>query len=182
METLKDFLWPIVLIGGLGAFIDFLIGKTGQARAKDFLLKWWVRFDDVHWKNFGKEEGLFAGRLIESGSVNDYGVFVVLWLLCWYYVSLSYWDFLDFTYHLKATSCGALLAIAGPSLGGLSAQPGDQLLHDLFVGRAERGFCGGRRLGLLLDVAQHVDQHLGRPQLGRGRFVDELERSAPRAW
>ena len=81
METLKDFLRPIVLIGGLGAFIDFLIGKTGQARAKDFLLKWWVRFDDVHWKNFGKEEGLFAGRLIESGSVNDYGVFVVLWLL-----------------------------------------------------------------------------------------------------
>jgi hypothetical protein len=66
METLKDFLWPIVAIGGLGAFIDFLIGKTGQERAKDFLLKWWVRFDDVHWKNFGREEGLFSGRLIEK--------------------------------------------------------------------------------------------------------------------
>jgi hypothetical protein len=66
METLKNFLWPIVLIGGLGAFIDFLIGKTGQAKAKDFLLKWWVRFDDVHWRNFGKEEGLFAGYLIEK--------------------------------------------------------------------------------------------------------------------
>jgi hypothetical protein len=36
METLKDFLWPIVLIGGLGAFIDFLLGRTGQERAKDF--------------------------------------------------------------------------------------------------------------------------------------------------
>ena len=64
METVKNILWPVALVGGLGAFIDFLIGKTGQARAKDFLLKWWVRFDDVHWKNFGKEEGLFAGRLI----------------------------------------------------------------------------------------------------------------------
>src|SRR5215472_11134497 len=64
METLKDFLWPIVLVGGLGAFIDFLIGRTGQAKAKDFLLKWWVRFDDVHWRNLGREEGLFAGELI----------------------------------------------------------------------------------------------------------------------
>src|SRR5215472_14409771 len=65
METLKNFLWPIVAIGGLGALIDFLIGRTGQAKAKDFLLKWWVRFDDVHWKNFGREEGLFAVQLID---------------------------------------------------------------------------------------------------------------------
>jgi hypothetical protein len=64
METLKDFLRPIVGIGGLGAFIDFLIGKAGQERAKDFLFRWWVRFDDVHWKNFGREEGLFAGQFI----------------------------------------------------------------------------------------------------------------------
>jgi hypothetical protein len=65
METLKDILWPIVLVGGLGALIDFLIGRTGQEKAKDFLLKWWVRFDDVRWKNLGREEGLFAGRAIE---------------------------------------------------------------------------------------------------------------------
>jgi hypothetical protein len=55
METLKDILWPIIAIGGLGAFVDFLIGRTGQEIAKDFLLRWWVRFDDVHWKNFGRE-------------------------------------------------------------------------------------------------------------------------------
>jgi hypothetical protein len=65
METLKDILWPIVLAGGLGAFIDFLIGRTGQERAKDFLLRWWVRFDDVRWRNFGREEGLFAAGLID---------------------------------------------------------------------------------------------------------------------
>jgi hypothetical protein len=61
METLKDFLWPIAAVGGfsgLGTFIDFLIGKTGQERAKDFLLRWWVRFDDVGWRNFGREEGI----------------------------------------------------------------------------------------------------------------------------
>lgn len=66
METLRDTLWPIVAIGGLGALIDFLIGRTGQERAKDFLLKWWVRFDDVRWRTFGREEGLFAGALIEK--------------------------------------------------------------------------------------------------------------------
>ena len=65
METLKDILWPIVAIGGLGAFVDFLIGKAGQATAKDFLLRWWVRFDDVRWKNFGRKEGLYAEDLIE---------------------------------------------------------------------------------------------------------------------
>jgi hypothetical protein len=66
MEALKNFLWPIIVIGGLGAFIDFLIGKTGQERAKDFLFRWWVRFDDVRWRNFGREEALFAGQLIEK--------------------------------------------------------------------------------------------------------------------
>jgi len=66
METVKNIVWPVALVGGLGAFIDFLIGKTGQERAKDFLLRWWVRFDDVQWKNFGKEEGLFAAQLIEK--------------------------------------------------------------------------------------------------------------------
>src|SRR6267143_5547579 len=65
METLKNFLWPIVAIGGLGAFLDFLIGKAGQEKAKNFLLEWWVRFDNVRWRNFGREEGLFAGELIE---------------------------------------------------------------------------------------------------------------------
>ena len=66
MDKLKDILWPIVLVGGLGGLIDFLIGKAGQAKAKDFLLKWWVRFDDVRWRNFGREEGLFAGQLLEK--------------------------------------------------------------------------------------------------------------------
>jgi hypothetical protein len=39
METLKDILWPIILVGGLGRLIDFLIGKTSQQKAKDLLLK-----------------------------------------------------------------------------------------------------------------------------------------------
>jgi hypothetical protein len=65
IETLKEILAAIILAGGIGRFIDFLIGKAGQQKAKDLLLKWWVRFDDVRWTNFGREEGLYAGQVIE---------------------------------------------------------------------------------------------------------------------
>jgi hypothetical protein len=66
METLRNIALAVIAVGGLGAFIDFLMGRIGQQRAKDFLLKWWVRFDDVCWSNFGREEGLFAGGVIEK--------------------------------------------------------------------------------------------------------------------
>jgi hypothetical protein len=66
MNWLQHILWPIIIAGGLGKVIDFLIGKAGQEKASYFLLKWWDRFDDVRWNNFGREEGLFAGQLIEK--------------------------------------------------------------------------------------------------------------------
>ena len=74
IETLKDVLSAIVLIGRLEALIDFLIGKTGQTRARDFLLRWWVRFDDVRWRNFGTEEGRFATQKLERWWATEYGV------------------------------------------------------------------------------------------------------------
>jgi hypothetical protein len=55
----------IAAFGSLGYCIDFLIGRSGRERAKDFLTEWWIRFDDLHWRNFGKEEALFAASLIE---------------------------------------------------------------------------------------------------------------------
>jgi len=60
MNTISNFLWPIVALGGLGAFIDFVIGKRGQERARNFLIGWWVKFDDVKWNNFGRQEALYA--------------------------------------------------------------------------------------------------------------------------
>ena len=65
MEKLASMLWPVIIAGGLGKLIDFLIGKAGQARAKDFLLKWWMRFDEVKMRNFGREDALFAGQIID---------------------------------------------------------------------------------------------------------------------
>jgi len=65
METAKRILEAVIVVGGFGAFIDFLIGRTDQARAKLFLLEWSVRFDDIRWESFGRQEGLYAGELID---------------------------------------------------------------------------------------------------------------------
>jgi hypothetical protein len=62
METLQNILWPTIAIGVLGVLIEFLIGKAGQEKAKSFLLKWWMRFDDVHLKNFGRTIWQAANR------------------------------------------------------------------------------------------------------------------------
>jgi hypothetical protein len=65
MEHMPGWLWPIVTLGAAGAFIDFLMGRAGQDRARDLLTRWWVRFDDVHWDNFGRKEALFAISILD---------------------------------------------------------------------------------------------------------------------
>ena len=61
-------------------------------------------------------------------------------------------------------------------LQDLSPQPRDEQLHHLLVGRGQPAGFGGRGsvAGLVLDVFHHVDQHLGRAQIGTRRFVDHL--------
>jgi hypothetical protein len=63
---LPDWLWPIAFFGGLGVFIDFLVGKAGQARCKAFLELWWLRFADVTWSNLGRKELEFLLYLLDS--------------------------------------------------------------------------------------------------------------------
>ena len=46
--------------GGVGAFIDFWIGRAGQQRVRGWLETWWLRFSYVRLSNFGREEALFA--------------------------------------------------------------------------------------------------------------------------
>jgi hypothetical protein len=65
METGLAFLWPVIVLGGLGAFIDFLLGRAGQEQVKDFLLKWWMSFDDVNWRNFGRSDALFVTDILQ---------------------------------------------------------------------------------------------------------------------
>jgi len=56
-----------LLVGSaaFGGFIDFIIGAKGQKRIYDRLETWWIRFDDVRWTNFGREEAEYAVRLMD---------------------------------------------------------------------------------------------------------------------
>jgi|GEM_PF-3709596 len=54
--------------GGLtavGGLIDFLMRKSEQERLRDWLVDWWIRFDDVKWSNFGRREAEQAVELID---------------------------------------------------------------------------------------------------------------------
>jgi hypothetical protein len=62
---LPDWLWWIAGLTGLGGFVDFLIGRAGQQRLRSSLETWWIRFDEVHPKNFGKKEALYAIHIID---------------------------------------------------------------------------------------------------------------------
>lgn len=64
MDAAANLLWPFIVFAGFGLLIDLLIGRAGRDRVKKFVTRWWKRFNDIHWHNFGREEGLFTGQLI----------------------------------------------------------------------------------------------------------------------
>jgi hypothetical protein len=65
LTHLPNWLWPIACLTGLGAIIDFLLGRAGQQRARSWLETWWIRFDDVRLNNFGQKEALYAIEMID---------------------------------------------------------------------------------------------------------------------
>jgi len=65
MESTLGFLWPLAALSGVGAFIDFLVGRSGQVKARDWMTTWWVRFNDVSWRNFGKAEAEYTYVLFQ---------------------------------------------------------------------------------------------------------------------
>jgi hypothetical protein len=62
--SLGEWIAPIAAFGFVGAFIDFYIGKTGQEAVKKRLEDWWIKSSYFRWREFGKEEALFAAGLI----------------------------------------------------------------------------------------------------------------------
>jgi hypothetical protein len=55
--------WVLGLIAGMGTigkFIDWYIGKPGQAKVKDRLLQGWDKFTDMHWFNFSEVEARYV--------------------------------------------------------------------------------------------------------------------------
>src|SRR3954471_4476730 len=59
--------------GVVGRIIDFLLGRAGQERVKDWLAAWWIRFDDVRVGNFGRKEAQFAVQVLDQ-MVGSYAI------------------------------------------------------------------------------------------------------------
>lgn len=58
--------WPeqalatVAASGGVGAFIDFWLGKAGERRVRDWMETWWLRLSFVRLGSFGREEAFVA--------------------------------------------------------------------------------------------------------------------------
>jgi hypothetical protein len=62
LKTVGNVLSVLGLIAGLGAvgkFIDWYFDKPWVKPFKDWLLRGWVKFDDMHWYNFSKNEAQY---------------------------------------------------------------------------------------------------------------------------
>ena len=64
-ESFSETMAVIIASGIFGRAIDFVLGKTGQARVKLYLENWWYRFSDVKLNNFGRKEAQFATDTID---------------------------------------------------------------------------------------------------------------------
>jgi hypothetical protein len=65
---LEKFAAAFVAFGGLtavGGFIDLLMRSSEKKRLKGWLTDWWIRFDDVKWRNFGQQEATQALVLLD---------------------------------------------------------------------------------------------------------------------
>ena len=95
MVDWSKILSSIALCGGVGAIIDFVIGKKGQKKVRDSLETFWVRLSDVNVKTFARAEAQFAAQLMENILGRFFSlrrIFVlliigtigcILWILIW---------------------------------------------------------------------------------------------------
>lgn len=59
-----DLIGVIIICTGLGAFVDFWIGKKGQQRLRKWSEDWWLRFAEVKLDNFGRREAEFCHQVL----------------------------------------------------------------------------------------------------------------------
>ena len=58
--SLISVLTTVATCGGVGACIDFWLGKSGDKRLKERLENWWLTLSYLKWSSFGREEANFA--------------------------------------------------------------------------------------------------------------------------
>lgn len=55
----------VAIFGGVGAIMDFWIGREGQKRVRNRIEDWWLRMSYINLRSFGREESLFAVEVID---------------------------------------------------------------------------------------------------------------------
>ena len=63
--TLPSALSIVVACAGVGAFVDFWIGKSGQKAIRDKLETWWLRLSYVNIHSFGRDEAIYSAHVIK---------------------------------------------------------------------------------------------------------------------
>jgi hypothetical protein len=91
MSDVQEFLTFVVACGGAGAFIDFVIGKKGQQKARSTLEVWWIRFDDVQANNFGRKEAEAASSLLKILFGNFFSIRRLIALMLLMAISFVWW-------------------------------------------------------------------------------------------
>lgn len=93
-NVISSIAWVVGLMVGLGTvgkFIDFYIGKPGQEKVKDWLLRGWTKFDDMKLGNFSEKEALYfiglQDRLFGAKLFSWRRMLSVLGLICLLFLS-----------------------------------------------------------------------------------------------
>jgi len=66
VDWLSDIAVFVAAWGGVGAFADFFLGKTGQKRVREAMETWWIMLSDVELRTFGAREARLAATLLEK--------------------------------------------------------------------------------------------------------------------
>jgi len=64
-DLIQNLLKMTIAFGGCGAAIDFLLGKNGQKKVRDWLELQWYRFSEIKWDNFEEKEASMSIRIID---------------------------------------------------------------------------------------------------------------------
>ena len=62
METFATVVGGLTVLGGL---LDVAMWKTEKEKLRSWLEDWWLRFMDVQWSNFGRQEAELAIQILD---------------------------------------------------------------------------------------------------------------------
>ena len=96
--TLASSLEAVAACGGVGGFLDFVLGKAGQRKAKDWVETNWLKLSYVEFKAFGKTEATFTSYVLSKllgrkfisihrlAACLTISILVFLWFFACYYI------------------------------------------------------------------------------------------------